>query len=168
MLRSAADVASLCSQLRSAGVWGFALDFADAPTAAVATNPALLLPPAPGPGPTTVALDRSLPNNSIGMPLHYDMDEPPAPPPGAGASAGVVGRLEGVAFSGHDGCAAYVPLVAATAAGGGELAAAAAEVAAVLRDAACTKVTVDLKQQLRQVRGPCGAQGIACMDWYCK
>ncbi len=100
-------------------------------------------------------MDRSLPNNSIGMPLHYDMDEPPAPPPGAGASAGVVGRLEGVAFSGYDGCAAYVPLVAATAAGGGELAAAAVEVAALLREAACTKVTVDLKQQLRQVRGAC-------------
>ncbi|GFR45960.1 hypothetical protein Agub_g7429, partial [Astrephomene gubernaculifera] len=119
LLKTAAEVAAACEQLKRAGLWGFMLDFADAALTPVSVNPGLQLPGVP-----QVALGRGLQLNSIGLPLHFDMEAEAAAVADAtgGEASGTTGcntssssgRLEGIALCAFDGCALYVPLMATT------------------------------------------------------
>ncbi|GIL88385.1 hypothetical protein Vretifemale_16356, partial [Volvox reticuliferus] len=161
VVKTAAEVAVVCDQLRQVGLWGFAFDFADGTVTPSSAAPGMALPSVP-----QVALGRGVLVNSIGLPLHYDMDEPlaPAPLPAVTSNAPASGsscRLEGISFCAFDGCALYVPFMASptAATGAAALGPAAMEAAAVLTNVrqllaheGSTKVTFDLKQQLLMAR----------------
>ncbi|KXZ52413.1 hypothetical protein GPECTOR_9g457 [Gonium pectorale] len=160
VLKTVAEVAAACEQLKQVGIWGFALDFADSTSAPVAANPGFQLPSVP-----QVALGRGVLTNSIGLPSHYDLEPAMAEEAGHAAAAAaapspggaaLLGRAEGIAISAFDGCALYVPLIPADGdAGAAAACATAREAAAVwqeilqlLAHSGSTKVTFELKQQL--------------------